>query len=45
MRLRGLLRRLELGRSGELRQHPGRICLGTTRRVTGPTVSGRPTAP
>ena len=30
----GLLRRLELGRAGELRQHPGRIRLGTTRRVT-----------
>ena len=31
----GLLGRFELGRSGELRQHPGRIRLGTTRRVTG----------
>ena len=42
----GLLGRFELGRSGELRQHPGRICLGTTRRVTGAAVfSCRPTAP
>ena len=35
----GLLGRFELGRSGELRQHPGRIRLGTTRRVTGAAVS------
>src|SRR5207244_5089573 len=34
--------RFELGRSGELRQHSGRICLGTARRVTAqPSAVGR----